>query len=135
MRNYVKYTVQLSDFKPVSFKKVRWLNDDDYHYMNELWDMSYETWNEARNDGFTYCAVLEDNKIISVAAVWRYSQDKWEVAAVNTRENFENRGLAKMTVSCVADYILNQNRIPTLTTGEDNIPMRRVAEAVGFHLI
>ncbi len=57
--------------------------------------MSLETWNGAKKEGFTYCAIIEDNKIISLAAVWKYSQNKWEVAAVNTRKGFENRGLAK----------------------------------------
>jgi hypothetical protein len=85
-------------------------------------------------DGYTYCAVIEDEKIIAVAAVWKYSSGQWEAAAVNTRAGFENRGLAKQVVSFVTSYILSQDKIPTLTTGEDNIPMRKVAEAIGYKL-
>jgi hypothetical protein len=37
--------------------------------------------------------------------------------------------------SFVTDYILSQNKIPILTTREDNIPMRKVAERIGFRLV
>lgn len=129
---YIKYDIQLANFKPVFSGKVRWLGEDDFRYMNEFWNMSLETWNGAKEAGYTYCSIIEDDKIVSVAAFWKYSQDRWEAAAVNTRNGFENRGLAKQVVSFVTNYILIQNKIPTLTTREDNIPMRKIAEALGF---
>jgi RimJ/RimL family protein N-acetyltransferase len=134
MAKLAKYEIQLTDFKPVNHDNVRWLKDQDFHYMNEFWNMDIETWNGAKKEGYTYCAVIEDDKIISLAAVWKYSQDKWEAAAVNTRKNYENKGLAKQAVSFVTDYIFKGNKIPTLTTGEDNIPMRKVAETIGYKL-
>lgn len=134
MGKYAKYEIQLEYFMPVNCNKVRWLNEDDFHYMNEFCNMNIETWNGAKKEGYTYCAIIEDDKIISLAAVWKYSTDKWETAAVNTRKNHENRGLAKQVVSFITDYILSQNKIPTLTTGENNIPMRKVAETIGFKL-
>jgi RimJ/RimL family protein N-acetyltransferase len=134
MAKHAKYEIQLADFTPVAYDNVRWLNEDDFHYMNEFCNMDIETWSGGKKEGFTYCAVIEDDKIVSLAAVWKYSQDKWETAAANTRKNYENRGLAKRVVSFSTDYIFKQNKIPTLTTGEDNIPMRKVAESIGFKL-
>lgn len=132
MGNNIKYTINSSLFKPVDFGQVRWLLADDFHYMHEFWNMSLQDWNEAKEEGYTYCAFIEDEKIVSLAAVWKYSKEKWEVAAVNTRKNYENLGLAKKVVSFVTNYILSNNKIPTLTTDKDNIAMQKVAEKVGF---
>ena len=132
MSKNIKFTTDLSLFKPENHKGVRWLNNEDYHYMNDFWNISLDTWNEAKEKDVTYCAIIEEGKIISVAAVWKYSEDKWEVAAVNTREGFENRGFGKKVVSFVTEYILSCNKIPTLTTGEKNTVMQKVAEKVGF---
>lgn len=135
MNKFAKYEIGPSEFSPVNYDNVRWLSQDDFRYMYEFCNMSLETWNGAKEAGYTYCAVIEDDKTISIAAVWKYSPDKWEAAAVNTRKGYENMGFAKQVVSFVTDYILSQNKIPTLTTCENNIPMRRVAEKLGFKLM
>lgn len=135
MNKDVKFDMRPSEFKPVACERVRWLADADFSYMNEFWNMDLETWNGAKEAGFTYCAIIEDNKILSVAAVWKYSEKKWEAAAVNTRKGYENRGLAKQVVSFVTAYILKQEKTPTLTTGEGNEAMRSVAVSLGYRLI
>ncbi|SFQ35841.1 hypothetical protein [Caldicoprobacter faecalis] len=63
MAKYVKYEMQPVEFKPVNYSQVRWLNQDDFHYMNEFFNMSIETWNEAKEQGYTYCAIIEEAKI------------------------------------------------------------------------
>lgn len=132
MGKYIRYVMRQQDFRPVNFERVRWLNEKDYPCMRELYGMSMDEWNNARQDGYTYCAVLEEGKIITIAACWKYSEDKWEVAVVATRNGYENRGLAKQAVSFVADYILSRRKTPTLTTRTDNGRMRKAAEATGF---
>ena len=129
---HVKYEMEMSNFKPVNYKNVRWLRKDENYLMKEFWNMTDETWNASEIAGYTYCAVVEDDRILSVAAVWKYSDESWEVAAVNTGKGYENRGLAKQVVSFVTEYILKSGRKVTLTTDKENKAMRKVAEDLGF---
>lgn len=133
-RLFVKYELKKKDFRPVAFERVRWLEDKDYHYMRDYAKFSRELWNSAKKEGYTYCAVIEEEKIIAMAAVWKYSEDKWEAAAVSTRKGYENKGLCKQAVSFVSDHILSEGKTATLTTAQDNLPMRKVAEALGYRL-
>lgn len=48
MGKHAKYEIQFEDFKPVNFDKVRWLKEEDFHYMNEFCGMILETWNSAK---------------------------------------------------------------------------------------
>jgi hypothetical protein len=44
--------------------------------MKEFWNMNQDDWNKARELGYTYCAIIVENRIASVAAVWKYSEEK-----------------------------------------------------------
>lgn len=133
----VGYKCTREDFRPAIMHPVRWLDwEQDLEMARELWGMEPEPfrgmWNEAREQGYQYCAVIEEGKIIARAAVWRYSDTAWELAAVFVREDHQRRGYGKSVCSCATATILDAGRIATCHTRTDNLAMRRTAESIGF---
>lgn len=135
---YVTYSCTKATFSPISGAPVRWLDwASDFALVRCNWaatdaQLTYDDWLKAKADGYTYCGAVIDGVLASVAAVWRYSDAAWEVAAVRTLPQFRQQGLAKAVVSFVTHYILQSNRLATCHTAELNLPMRKTAEAVGF---
>ena len=56
------------------------------------------------------------------------------VAAVSTASAFQRRGYGKAVVSFITHGILDAGRVAFCQTREDNLPMIRTAESVGFHI-
>ena len=134
---YVHYECSSATFRPQPRYPVRWLDwERDYDLVRTIWpdevSLSRETWLEARELGYRYCAVVEGTRLLAIAAVWCYSGTAWEVAAVRTRPDARRRGYAHAVVSFVTAYILDSGRRATCTTGLDNAAMQRTAESVGF---
>jgi GNAT superfamily N-acetyltransferase len=126
---------------------VRWLDwGRDYALACTIWPDEFpldrETWQEARELGYRYAGVVGRRpvdgrydgaeRLLAVAAVWRYSEEAWEAAAVCTQPDVRRRGYAKAVVSFVTAHILASGRRATCTTGLDNVAMQRTAESVGF---
>jgi GNAT superfamily N-acetyltransferase len=87
-----------AEFRPRQPHAVRWLNwEEDYTLARDLWafPISRDDWLGFRDEGYQYCAVVEDGRIVSIAAVWRYSDHAWELAAVSTRPEFRRRGCGR----------------------------------------
>lgn len=125
----------------VSKYQVRWLDwDKDIHLAHELWKMSipdFESfrmmWNETREQDYHFCAIIEENKIIARAAVWRYSNAAWELAAVYVREEqYYMKGYGKSVCSFATEAILDAGRTATCHTDISNIAMQRTAESIGY---
>jgi predicted GNAT family acetyltransferase len=139
---YYKMVCSREAFRPRLAASVRWLDwESDSDLARDLWssggstysDEEWETlWSEARAEGYRYCAVIEDDKIVSRAAVWRYSDEAWEVAAVYTVPSFRQRGYGKSVVSFATAHILEAGRVATCHTSIDNPAMIRTAETTGF---
>lgn len=139
---YLNLTCTRDTFRPSLTSDVRWLDweadseraralwsSDGHTFTDKEWE---ELWAGARSEGYRYCAVIEGEAIASVAAVWRYSDEAWEAAAVYTAPTFRRRGYAKSVVSFVTAHILDAGRLATCHTDVDNLAMARTAEAVGF---
>ncbi len=124
-------------FSPIRQHPVRWLDwERDFELAVGLDESTTrESWLHVRDRGFEYCAVIEGDRALSRAAVWTYAEDRWEVAAVRTREEFRGRGMAESVVSFVTAHILAQGRVPTLHAQPTNVAMLRAAKAVGFQLV
>jgi hypothetical protein len=60
--------------------------------------LSQEDWEQNRAEGFRYCAIVEQEAIAALAAVWTYSPTHWEVAAVSTAPAFRKMGYGKFHV-------------------------------------
>ncbi len=126
-------------FRPVLMHSVRWLDWDlDFDLAAAMsfrsGELSHEDWLSARARGFEYCAVIEEGSAVARAAVWRYSEERWEVAAVWTRGDRRNRGMAKSTVSFATASILDAGRLATLHAQPTNSAMLRAATSVGFRI-
>ena len=134
----VHLTCTQNDLTSLNCSSVRWLDRDaDFELAREFWlalqqELTYPEWVEAHVLGYTYAAIVEEGKVISCAAVWRYSEQAWEVAAVVTRDGYRRRGYAKQVVAFVTAYILRNGRLATCTTHDDNTAMIATAKSVGF---
>lgn len=136
---YVELTCNRTDFRPTSTSQVRWLDrEQDFTLAQAYWPphlpLTPEIWAEIHELGYHYCAVVVEGQIASLAAEYRYSDDAWMVAAVSTASAFQRRGYGKAVVSFVTQRILDAGRIAFCQTRQDNIPMIRTAESVGFRI-
>ena len=125
------------NFKPVPAVDVHWLTlDDDFDFVRTAWaeDPTFKRadWDRLHAEGYTFCVVREVDAVLSRAAVWRRSEEEWEVAAVWTRTDCRRRGLAKAVVSTATASVLEHGRIATLHALAENLAMLRVAASVGF---
>ncbi|MHB9134416.1 MAG: GNAT family N-acetyltransferase [Armatimonadota bacterium] len=137
-QRYVHYICTADTFRPTLLHPVRWLEwEKDLPLVQAYWGMDTESfrrvWLEAREEGFHYCAVIEDGRIIASAASWRYSDPAWELAAVHVKDPvYRRRGYATSVCSFITAAILLTGRLATCTTLPDNLAMQRTAERIGF---
>ncbi len=134
----IEYECTRQTFRPWPNASVRWLDwERDYELARSMWPetspLSPENWEENRRENFTYCAVVVDQELLAMAAVWKYCETAWEVAAVGTKPAYRRQGHGRAVVSFVTDYILESGRLATCSTASDNVAMQRTAESVGFY--
>ncbi len=128
-----------ASFRPHVCSQVRWLEWElDYPLAEAYWQaegfpLTREDWEQNRAEGFRYCAIVEQETIAALAAVWTYSETHWEVAAVSTAPAFRKRGYGTAVVCFATAAILGQGRKATLLTQASNVAMLKTAEGVGFY--
>jgi GNAT superfamily N-acetyltransferase len=125
-------------FRPCDCSRVRWLDwENDYPLARADWPqeppLSPEDWVQNRAEGFRYCAIIEQEAIAALAAVWTYSETHWEVAAVSAAPDSRQRGYGKAVVCFVTAHILEQSRKATILTDSTNIALLKTAKSVGFY--
>lgn len=101
--------------------------DKNLRYTKEEYFQSaipYDIWDDY--------VIWADAKIVSRAAIWKYSPTAWEVAGVSTLPEHRGKGYSEMLVSHCTAIILASGRVATCTTEDTNTAMRRVLEKVGF---
>ena len=128
---------------PQNLQPVRWITDGDIEALAEplqaghdrLWSPS--EWLELKEQGFLYAGHFHQDRLCSMAGVWKREQDVWEVIAVSTKEAYRRMGLAQAAVHFVADYITiswaQLGRLPTprrATTPRRFAPRRASASAI-----
>jgi RimJ/RimL family protein N-acetyltransferase len=123
---------------PINHENVRWLaKDTDYELARHYWNvwgqtLSFSTWEKAHEYGYQYAAIMGDERIISSAGVWRFSEECWETAAVSTLESYRGKGYSKSVFSFITSYILKSGRVATCSTSDDNVAMIATAKSVGY---
>ena len=135
---YCSLICTANSFRPTDCSRVRWLDwENDYPLARACWPqdapLSREDWEQNRLEGFRYCAIVEQEAIVALAAVWTYSQTHWEVAAVSTAPAFRQRGCGKAVVSFITAHILEQGRTATILADDSNVAMLKTAQSVGFY--
>jgi RimJ/RimL family protein N-acetyltransferase len=126
-----------SDFRGTDTSAVRWLEwDADFEMARQFWPtgipLTRQMWEEARDAGYRYCAVVEGKEIVALAAEYRFSDAAWMLAAVRTSDRYRRRGYGKMVTSFVTKHILDSGRIATCEARDDNLAMIRTAESIGY---
>jgi len=94
---------------------------------------SLKSFQEWHDNGCMYCAIFAEGRIVAMAAVEKYSDDKWETADVRVLRAERNKGYAKQICYFVTKYILEHGYSATCRTEDDNISMQRVIHALGFN--
>ena len=136
--DHIRYECSRESYRPACSDTVRWLDRErDWPLVQAFWrsigfTATKADWLQAHDDGYEYCAAIDGGEITADAAVWRYSPEAWEVAAVYTRGDKRRRGLGKAVVSLVTQHILAWGRIATCGMRRGNLAMARTAESVGF---
>jgi RimJ/RimL family protein N-acetyltransferase len=125
-------------FMPAPDPRVRWFNQEtDFALARESWEakglpLTRGDWHEWHRQGYRYCGIVEDQRLVAFAAAWEYSPTAWELAAVQTREGYRSQGFARAVCSFVTAHVLASGRRATCSTRIDNVPMLRVATNLGF---
>jgi hypothetical protein len=128
-------------FMPAPDPRVRWLDQEaDFPLARESWEakglpMTRADWDDWHRQGYRYCGIIEDQRLVAFAAAWAYSPTAWELAAVHTREGYSSRGYSKDVCSFVTAHILASGRQATCSTRIDNSPMLRVVASLGYRPI
>lgn len=104
-------------FRPTDCSRVRWLDwENDYPLARAYWSqdppLAQEDWEQNHADGFRYCAIVEQEAIAALAAVWMYSQTHWEVAVGEEVSSFT-------FLECLKNQVPDKNERKTYRfTGE-----------------
>lgn len=77
-------------------------------------------------------AIMDENGIISFAIPLSFREGETEIGAVATVPKQRNKGFCKALISEMALRILNNGKAATLTTEQENLPMRAAAAAIGM---
>lgn len=117
---------------------IRWLSKDELCIFNKHLELCGQTiidntlWDEILEEGTIYAGLFIDSKMVARACVEKYSNEAWEIADVRVAREFRNKGFAYNVCSYVLEYILENERVPTIRTEEDNYPMQKVISKLGF---
>ncbi|MBO4299647.1 MAG: GNAT family N-acetyltransferase [Clostridia bacterium] len=77
-------------------------------------------------------AIIIGDEIVSFAAPFSFREGETEIGAVATIPDQRNKGYCKALISEMAFRILDQGKAATLTTDQNNHPMRAAAKAIGM---
>lgn len=139
----VGYACDLQSFRPAQSHHVRWLDiDDDFDVLERFHSARDQSRPYTRADaakwketGFRDAGIVEGAVLTSRAALWTYSDDAWELAGVFTSPDARRTGQARSVCTFVTAAILRAEKLATCHTAPSNVPMRRLAESLGYTLM
>lgn len=117
---------------------IKWLDKTELQDFNIHLQLCGQTvidnslWNKIYDEGTIYAGLFLEGKMVARACVEKYSNEAWEIADVRVVNVFRNRGFAYALCSYVLYYILNNKKIPTIRTEDDNYPMQKLISKLGF---
>ena len=136
---YLRLVCSRADFRPVAISRARWLDPQaDFEVARVAWssvtELRREEWLGFWAQGYEYCGVVDHGLLVAHAAVWRYSDDAWELAAVGTLPDYRRKGLGRAVCSLATSRIIDADRLATCNIESVNVAMRRTATGIGFRL-
>jgi len=127
-------------FRPYRIEGLRWWATDEWEeaykahkgtWPHTTW-FPEDLWRELYSNGYRYCSLLVNGQGVATAGLWPRTEKVWEVIAVGTGPDFRKKGYGKAVVSFVTQTILNAGKVARLTFRKGNIPMERIAAALGY---
>src|ERR671930_7505 len=79
----VKLECTLRSFVPADDGRVRWLEHESvFDLVQEAWrasgtSVNRDDWNDWQRQGYRFCGIVEDQRLVASAAVWAYSAEAW----------------------------------------------------------
>lgn len=135
----VRYVCTRETFRPVPCEQVRWLapQADFYRYQQMLQTRgvappTLEEWLEWHAQGYSFAASVHQGTIRAIAAVLKHSESDWELAGVRTLEAHQRQGHGTAVSSFLTEYILSRQQRAICHTHDDNLPMRRILDKLGY---
>jgi len=77
-------------------------------------------------------AIVQDGEIVSLAIPLSFREGETEIGGVATVPDRRGEGWCEALIAELASRILAEGKAAALTTGQDNLPMRRAAERIGM---
>ena len=117
---------------------IRWLGKEELQVFNNHLELCGQSviddtlWDAIYKEGTIYAGIFIDSMMVARACVEKYSNEAWEIADVRVAREFRNKGFAYNVCLYVLQYILENRKIPTMRTEEDNYPMQKVIAKMGF---
>lgn len=117
---------------------IKWLDEKEFNVFNAHLELCGQAvinnalWNEIYDEGTIYAGLFVDSKMVARACVEKYSDIYWEVGDVRVAIPYRSRGYAHEICIFVLNYILSQQKVPTMRTEEKNIKMQNVIKDLGF---
>lgn len=126
--------------RPENIYNARWITKEDSKAFAEPFSKNQdhgwtlEEFCDLMSQGYSYCGIFIEERLNSIAGLWKRENDVWEVIAVGTREEYRCQGMAKSVVYFIADHILQHVSVASYTANIKNIASIRTAQSVGFQL-
>ncbi len=118
--------------------RIRWLDKSELGIFNVHLELCGQSaidkslWNAMYDETTMYTGLFVGDKMVARACVEKYSDTYWEVGDVRVATPYRNLGYAHDICTFVMNYIISQQKIPTMRTEEKNIKMQMVIEDLGF---
>ena len=119
-------------------RNIQWISREQLDLFNTHLSLCSQNlltqsmWEEIYDEGTIYCILFENGIPVARACVEKYSNEAWEVADVRVVKSHRNKGVAYEVSLFVLKYIVDNKKIATIRTEEDNYPMQRVISKLGF---
>lgn len=120
------------DFKEDKFHNARELTIADKDYF----DYNWHHMKASMEQGIRFFAIIENNKIISLAGLAPFSTTRAEIVCVKTNEQYRNKGFSKALCNYVINEGFQEYSVLTWTTHCNNNKSISLSNALNFkHLI
>ena len=132
----IHYRLTSYDGQPCN-SKIEWLDENNHEKFNaHLLLAGQGSISEDVFRGFykfaRYCLLYHDGLPIARGAVEPISEQAWEASDIRTAKEYRGRGFAKETLRFLSRYIIENGKMATCYTEEDNIAMQKVIKSVGY---
>ena len=86
-------------------------------------------------ESIKYCILFHCDLPVARGAIEPYSDNAWEAADIRSADEYRGKGFAKEILSFLSKYIIENGRIATCRTEDDNHAMLNVIKSLGYVVV